>query len=141
MDSGKKPSVLFVYYSYTQQTLKIVETMAELLRSQGCEVFLGKIEFTDPRYADRFKTFPMPHPYREVFGMILPVFRGVIGEIRIPDVVTERGTTSCASAHPRGGFLRTCRYARSSSQKQRAGSSRESGSRSPLFAVATGGTT
>jgi hypothetical protein len=90
MDSTTKPSVLFVYYSYTKQTLKVVETMAEVLRNRGCETFLGPIEFTDPRYADRFKTFPMPHPYREVFGMILPIFRGVIGEIKIPDVVTER---------------------------------------------------
>src|SRR5262249_7367408 len=62
----------------------------EVLRNRGCDVSQGGIEFTDPRYADRFKTFPMPHPYREVFGMILPVFRGVTGEIRIPDVVTER---------------------------------------------------
>jgi hypothetical protein len=90
MDPATKPSVLFVYYSYTQQTLKVVEAMAEVLRNRGCEVFLGAIEFTDPRYGERFKTFPMPHPYREVAGMILPVFRGKIGEIRIPDVVTER---------------------------------------------------
>jgi hypothetical protein len=90
MNSATKPSVLFVSYSYTQQTLKVVETMAEVLRNRGCEVFLGAIEFTDPRYAERFKTFPMPHVYRELFGMILPVFRGKTGEIRIPDVVTER---------------------------------------------------
>jgi hypothetical protein len=90
MDSATKPSVLFVYYSYTQQTLKVVEAMAEVLRNRGWDTSLGAIEFTDPRYADRFRTFPMPHPYREVLGMILPVFRGVVGEIRIPDVVTER---------------------------------------------------
>jgi hypothetical protein len=90
MDPATKPSVLFVYYSYTHQTLKVVEAMAEVLRNRGCAVSLGGIEFTDPRYADRFKTFPMPHPYREVFGMILPVFRGVKGEIRIPDVIAER---------------------------------------------------
>jgi hypothetical protein len=28
MDTATKPSVLFVYYSYTKQTLKVVETMA-----------------------------------------------------------------------------------------------------------------
>jgi len=90
MESAKKPSVLFVYYSYTKQTLKVIEAMAEVLRNRGCEVFLGGIEFTDPRYAARFKTFPMPHPCREVFGMILPVARRVTGEIRIPDIVTAR---------------------------------------------------
>jgi hypothetical protein len=28
MDTATRPSVLFVYYTYTQQTLKVVETMA-----------------------------------------------------------------------------------------------------------------
>jgi hypothetical protein len=35
MDSVRKPSVLFVYYTYTQQTLKVVEAMAEVLRESG----------------------------------------------------------------------------------------------------------
>ena len=29
MDSPSKPSVLFLYFTYTQQTLKVVEAMAE----------------------------------------------------------------------------------------------------------------
>jgi hypothetical protein len=84
------PSVLFVYYTYTQQTLKIVETMAAVLRDRGCEVSLASIAFTDPRYEGRFDQFPMPHPYREVFGMIVPVLRKGTGQIRVPDDVTER---------------------------------------------------
>jgi hypothetical protein len=28
MEAAKKPSVLLVYYTYAQQTLKVVETMA-----------------------------------------------------------------------------------------------------------------
>src|SRR5277367_5237661 len=90
MVTAKKTSVLFVYYTYTQQALKVVEAMAKVLRDRGCEVSLARIEFTDPRYAERFKTFPMPRPYRELFGMVLPVARGVTGEIRIPDIVTEK---------------------------------------------------
>jgi hypothetical protein len=90
MDSATKRSVLFVYYTYTQQTLKVVEAMAEVLRDRGVEVRLAGIEFTDPRYAHRFKEFPMPHPLREVVGMIPPELRRATGEIRIPDVVTER---------------------------------------------------
>jgi multimeric flavodoxin WrbA len=84
------PSVLFVYYTYTQQTLKIVETMAAVLRDRGCEVSLASIEFPDPRYAERFKGFPMPHPFRELVGMIPAEARRKTGEIRIPDVVTEK---------------------------------------------------
>ena len=40
--------------------------MAEVLRDRGSEVVLAGIEFTDPRYADRFKEFPMPHLPRGV---------------------------------------------------------------------------
>jgi hypothetical protein len=51
---SKKPTVVFVYYSYTQQTLRVVKTMAAVLRNRGVEVALAGIEFTDPDYADRF---------------------------------------------------------------------------------------
>jgi menaquinone-dependent protoporphyrinogen IX oxidase len=90
MGTASKPAVLFVYYSYTKQTLKVVATMAGVLRDRGCDVVLAGIEFIDPRYADRFKTFPMPHPYREVFGMIPPELLRSTADIRIPAVVTER---------------------------------------------------
>jgi menaquinone-dependent protoporphyrinogen IX oxidase len=43
MDSVRKPSVLFAYYTHTQQTLKVFETTAEVLRSRGCEVHLAAI--------------------------------------------------------------------------------------------------
>jgi hypothetical protein len=86
-----RPSVLFVYYTYTQQTLKIVNAMGDVLRDRGCDVTLAPIELTDHRYARRFDTFPMPHPLREVLGMIpaeLPNRRPA--GIRIPESVTER---------------------------------------------------
>jgi menaquinone-dependent protoporphyrinogen IX oxidase len=90
MDSEPQPSVLFVYFSYTQQTLKVVEAMADVLRGRGCDVSLGAIEFTEPRYADTFAVFPMPHPFWEVLGMIPAELRRRPGKIRIPEVVTER---------------------------------------------------
>ena len=92
MGTATKPSVLFVYHTYTQQTLKVVNAMAVVFRERGSEVFLGPIEYTDPRYADRFKQFPMRHPYREVVGMIPAELNRdrATGQIRIPEVVTER---------------------------------------------------
>jgi hypothetical protein len=90
METTTKPSVLFVYYSYTKQTLKVVETMAGVFRERGSDVALAGIEFTDPMYADRFKEFPMPHPYIELFGMIPPELFRTKGKIRLPDIVTER---------------------------------------------------
>jgi hypothetical protein len=90
MDMVKKPSILFVYYSYTQQTRKVVDLMAAALQDRGAEVFVAGIEFIDPRYTDRFSEFPMPHPYREVVGMIPPELLRSTGKIRIPAVVTEQ---------------------------------------------------
>jgi hypothetical protein len=90
MNPEKKRSVLFVYFTYTQQTLKVVEAMAEVLRGRGCDVTLAAIEFTDPRYAARFREFPMSHPFRELVGMIPAESpRRRSAKIRIPDVVTE----------------------------------------------------
>jgi hypothetical protein len=76
--------------------------MAGVLRDRGSEAVLAGIEFTDPRYADRFKEFPMPHPLREVVGMIPPELRRTTGEIRIPTVVTEREYDLVCIASPTG---------------------------------------
>jgi hypothetical protein len=64
--------------------------MAGVFSDRGCEVVLAGIEFTDRRYADRFKQFPMPHPYLETMGMIPPALRRATGTIRIPDIVTAK---------------------------------------------------
>ena len=40
MDPIRRPRVLFVYYTYTQQSLRVVEAMADALRERGCEVLL-----------------------------------------------------------------------------------------------------
>jgi hypothetical protein len=90
MDDAEKPSALFVYYTYTNQTKKVVDTMADVLRERGCDVHLGAIEFIDPRYEKRFDTFPMPHPFLEVIAMIPAELRRRPAKIRIPDIVTER---------------------------------------------------
>jgi menaquinone-dependent protoporphyrinogen IX oxidase len=87
MSITMKPSILIVYYTYSQQTLRVVETMAGALRERDCDVRLARIEFTDPRYAGRFAQFPLRHAYRDIFAMILPQFRGATGQIRIPDEV------------------------------------------------------
>jgi flavodoxin len=91
MDSATKPSVLFVYFTYTNQTRKVMDAMAEVLRGRGCDVELAAIGFTDPRCAGRFKEFPMPHPFRELVTMIpAEAPRRRPAEIDIPDAVTAR---------------------------------------------------
>ena len=48
--------MLFVYYSYTNQTKRVLDAMADVLQSQGCGVTFALIEFTDPRYVRLSRT-------------------------------------------------------------------------------------
>jgi hypothetical protein len=90
MNTTAKPSVLFVYFTYTNQTRKVIDAMTEALQGRGIDVTLAAIEFTDPRYAARFQEFPMPHPFRELVGMIPAESpRRRPAKIVIPDVVTQ----------------------------------------------------
>ena len=79
------PQVLFVYFTYTQQSLKVAEAMADVFRERGCDVRLAGIELTDSRWSERFTRFPLRHVYRDLFGMIPAQLRAATGEIRIPD--------------------------------------------------------
>ena len=79
--------VLIVYYSYTRQTRLVAEAMAEVLSDHGCEVQEAAIELTDRRYADRFDKFPLP--FRKLVGMLPAQARHAVGEIRVPQEVSE----------------------------------------------------
>ena len=83
------PRILFVYYTYTQQSRKVAEAMAEELRERGCDVRQAAIEFTDKRWAERFSRFPLRHVYRDLLGMLPAQVRGATGEIQIPDEARE----------------------------------------------------
>jgi hypothetical protein len=85
------PKVLFVYFTYSQQTLRVVDAMAGALRERGCDVREAKIEFTDPRYADRFSRFPLRHPYRDIFGMVFAQLLRKTGQIHVPEEARESG--------------------------------------------------
>jgi len=82
---GAGPRVLFVYFTYTEQSLKVAEAMAEVLRAQGCDVRLARIELTDSRWKDRFTRFPLRHAWFDVLGMMPAQLRGATGEISIPE--------------------------------------------------------
>ena len=84
-----KPRVLFVYFTYTQQALRVVEEMTAALRDRGCDVDQAKIEFTDKRWADRFSRFPLKHSYLDVLGMLPAQARNATGEIEIPAEAQE----------------------------------------------------
>jgi hypothetical protein len=83
--SAAGPTVLLVYYTYTQQSRRVAEAMADVLVRRGCDVRHAGIEFTDKRYAVRFSRFPSRHGLLDVVRMLPAQLRGATGEIRIPD--------------------------------------------------------
>jgi menaquinone-dependent protoporphyrinogen IX oxidase len=83
--NGTSPRVLLVYYTYTQQSRRVVEAMGEAFRDRGCDVHQARIELTDPRYAERFSRFPLRHAFLDILGMLPAQLRGASGEISIPD--------------------------------------------------------
>jgi len=85
-DAGEtRPRVLFVYYTHTQQAQRVCDVMADELRAQGCDVAKASIEFTDPRRAKNFKTFPFKHAVFSILPLALPQLRRKTGQIGIPD--------------------------------------------------------
>src|SRR4051812_40090821 len=87
----RQPSVLVVYYTYTQQARKVAEAMAGEFRERGCSVTFAKIDFTDKRWVERFSRFPFKRPLSEVLGMFVPQMRGATGEIEIPEEARREG--------------------------------------------------
>jgi hypothetical protein len=86
---GPTPRVLFVYFTYTQQSLKVAEAMADVLRARGCDVRLARIELTDSRWNDRFTRFPLRHAWFDVLGMLPAQLRGATGEISVPEDASD----------------------------------------------------
>jgi menaquinone-dependent protoporphyrinogen IX oxidase len=81
------PKVLLLYYSYTGQAKKVLDAAAEVFRARGCEVTEAPIEFTDPRYAERFSRFPMRSVWPEFLGMLPAQTLKRTGDIRTPEAV------------------------------------------------------
>lgn len=76
-----------LYYSYTGQAKKVLDAAGEVFRARGFEVTEAPIEFTDPRYAERFSRFPMRRVWPEFFGMLPAQTLQRTGDIRTPDAV------------------------------------------------------
>jgi menaquinone-dependent protoporphyrinogen IX oxidase len=87
--SSKPPRVLLLYYSYTGQSQKVLETAGEVLGERGCEVHNAPIEFTDPRYAERFARFPMRRVWPDMLSVLPAQKRGETGQIRTPDTIRD----------------------------------------------------
>ena len=86
---GGSPRVLLLYYTFTGQSLKVLEAAAEVFRERGYVVETAEIEFTDPRYAERFSRFPMRRVWPDMLSVLPAQKRGATGEIRTPDTVRD----------------------------------------------------
>jgi menaquinone-dependent protoporphyrinogen IX oxidase len=114
------PQVLLIYYTYSQQTLRVVETMAGVLRERGCRVQQARIGFTDPRYADRFSRFPLRHALFDILGMFPAQLRRATGQIRLPDEIRE-GEYDLVCIGSQTWWLTTCMPIRSFMKSDAAG--------------------
>ena len=83
--SDTRPRVLFVYYTHTQQAKRVCDAMTEVMRGRGCDVTQASIEFTDPRYLEKFATFPFKHAVFDIVPLLWPQLRRKTGQIKIPD--------------------------------------------------------
>jgi menaquinone-dependent protoporphyrinogen IX oxidase len=89
VSSGAKPSILIVYYTHTQQARRVADVMTEALRERGCEVFQASIEFTDPRFQEKFSRFPFKHAVLDLLAVLPGQTLRRTGEITIPEGATQ----------------------------------------------------
>ena len=118
--TATRPKILFIYYTYSGQTLSVVEAMAGVLRERGCEVRQVKIEFTDPRYANRFSRLPLRHVYLDLFAMLPAQLRRATGQIHVPSEARDEYYDFVCIGSPTW-WLTTCMPIRSFMKSELAG--------------------
>lgn len=79
-----KPRVLILYYTFTNQTKRVSDAMAEQFRQRGCNVDECCIEFVDERHKIELPFRPF---WRKLFSWLLPQLLGKTGTVRVPEEV------------------------------------------------------
>lgn len=85
--STSRPRILLVFYSYSGQSLKVLEAAGEIFRERGYDVHTAEIAFTDRRYAELFSRFPMRRVWIDFLRVLPAQTRRATGEVRTPDEV------------------------------------------------------
>jgi len=107
MNTDGTARVLFVYYSFTQNTRRVAETMARVLRASGHSVTEAAIEFTDAHYGKRFSRLPMSWPISKITGMLPAQLRRKTGRIEVPPEAATGGYDLVVLGSPTW-WLTTC---------------------------------
>ena len=89
MAAERKLNVLFVFYSFTHQTRRAADTMADALRTRGHDVTEAALEFTDPHYGKKFSARPMSWPIAKIISMLPAQLRRKTGDIQIPPEASD----------------------------------------------------
>lgn len=87
--TSNPPRVLLLYYSFSGQSRRVLRTAGEVFAERGYQVVEAAIEFTDPRYSERFAQFPLKRVWPDMFSVLGAQKRGETGEIVIPDTVRD----------------------------------------------------
>ena len=85
MSGEAKPKALVVYFTFSQQTGRVAEVVAEALGEKGYDVSKSAIEFTDPKWAGRFSDVPMHFAVMKIVSILVSQRMRRTGEIGIPD--------------------------------------------------------
>ncbi len=88
MNTEAKPKVLLVYYTYSQQTGIVAQTMAGRFTEHGCEVTMAALKFTDPKYS-MFSKWPMSWPALRIYSIMPAQRMRKTGAIGIPPEAQE----------------------------------------------------
>ena len=80
-----EPKALLVYFTFSQQTRRVVAVMEEALEEKGYDVTSSAIEFTDPHWSKLFSELPMRRPALRIPTILIAQRRRKTGEIRIPE--------------------------------------------------------
>lgn len=104
--------VLFVYYSFTQQTRLAADTMADALRARGHDVTVAPLEFSDPHYGKKFAERPMRWPIAKIMSMLPAQTRKKTGGITIPSEAQVGGYDLVVIGSPTW-WITTCMPVRS----------------------------
>jgi flavodoxin len=89
VSADRQPRILFVYYTFSKQTGRVVDAMADVAAAKGYDVTKAELEFTDPKYRKHLDQVPMHRPMPQITHMLVPQRRRKTGEIGIPPEAQE----------------------------------------------------
>lgn len=85
MRANANPKVLIVYHTFSQQTSKVADAMAEAFSAHNCDVTKALIEFPDPEWTRKvFTGVPMRRPAINLVKILVAQRTRKTGEIRTP---------------------------------------------------------